>query len=89
MTAPVTSKSANGVSGHLLSRGDGTYFFRVYNYDDGSFIDYAIFHSDLFVTIEDSDAFFYNKDSGLYHDVLDHSPSTLGIDSNDQSLSSD
>jgi hypothetical protein len=58
------------------------YYLRVYNYDDGSFVDYAIFHSDLFVTIEDPDAFFYKKDSGLYYDVLDHSPSTLGIDSN-------
>lgn len=43
----------------------------------------------MIVTIEDPDAFFYNKDSGLYHDVLDHSPSTLGIDTDDQLLSSD
>lgn len=81
MTSTVTNKSANGVSGHLI-HSDGMYYLRVYNYDDGSFVDYAIFHSDLFVTIEDPDAFFYSKDSGLYHDVLDHSPSTLGIDSN-------
>lgn len=94
MTSAVTNKSANGVSGHLLRHGDGTYFFRVYNYSDegvdgDTFTDYAIFHSDLFVTIEDPDAFFYSKDSGLYKDILDHSPSTLGIDSNDQPLSSD
>lgn len=84
MTAPGTNKSANGVSGHLLSRQDGTFFFRVYDYDDGSFIDYEIFHSDLFVTIEDPDAFFYYRDSGRYLNVLDHSPSTLGIDTDDQ-----
>ncbi len=82
MTSPVISKTAEGVSGHLIYAGDGTYYFRVYA-DDGSFMDHAIFHSDLFITIKDPDAFFYSRDAGLYKSVLDHSPSTLGIDTDD------
>jgi len=73
----VTNKSAAGVSGCLI-QGVNQIFFRVYD-DQGKFIDYAIFHSDLFVTIKDTDAFFYHKDFGVYSDILDHSPSTLGI----------
>ena len=77
MIPTVANESADGVSGCLI-QGIDQMFLRVYD-DVGCFIDYAIFHSDLFVTIKDTDAFFYHKDSGVYSDILDHSPSTLGI----------
>ena len=77
MISTVTNKSAAGVSGCLI-QGHDQIFFRVYD-DQGKFIDYAIFLSDLFVTIKDTDALFYHKDFGVYSDILDHSPSTLGI----------
>jgi hypothetical protein len=64
-------KSADGVSGMLLKTMDGKFIFRVYNFYD--FKDYTIEHSDLNITINDPDAYFY-MDS-----VLDHSPATLGI----------
>jgi len=68
-------KSANGVSGVLLPIGE-VWVFRVYH-NDGEFTDYDIFHSDLQVTINDADAYFYERRSG--EPYLDHSPQTLGI----------
>ena len=66
-------KLADGVEGCLLMvRGT----FRVYSKDDDTFKDYKICHSDLFVKIDDSDAYFYEEDENNM--VLDHSPATLG-----------
>jgi hypothetical protein len=72
MSKPI---SADGVRGHLLNLIDGTIVFRVYN-DKHEFVDYDIHHSDLCVTINDSDAYFYRKND---QDILDHAPMTLGI----------
>ena len=66
-------KSADGVSGSLCRGIGGTYFFRVYH-DHEKFTDYELLHSDLNITIEDSDAFFYSTNVCA---VLDHSPETL------------
>jgi len=68
-------KSANGVTGVLLPIGK-VWVFRVYH-DDGEFTDYDIFHSDLQVTINDADAYFYKRENN--EPYLDHSPQTLGI----------
>jgi hypothetical protein len=68
-------KSANGVEGHLIYTAMGKYMFRVYD-KDNNFVDYDLAHSDLCVTINDADAYFYRDE---YSDVLDHSPETLGI----------
>lgn len=71
--------SANGMSGVLLPIG-GSMVFRVYE-PNGEFTDYDIYHSDLTVTINDEDAYFYmGKDGEPY---LDHSPATLGKEAND------
>lgn len=77
-----TSKSANGVSGHLIHIYDGQYAFRVYNKEDGTFVDYDLMHSDLHVTIDDPDAFFYHYEVDGANQ-LDHSPETLGIENSD------
>ena len=69
------TKSADGVRGHLLNLIDGTIVFRVYD-DKHNFVDYDIHHSDLCVTINDTDAYFYQRDG---QDILDHAPMTLGI----------
>jgi len=69
-------KSANGVRGHLLNLITGTVVFRVYDHEH-NFVDYNIHHSDLCVTITDSDAYFYRRDE---QDILDHAPMTLGIE---------
>ena len=71
----MTARSANGVRGHLLNLIDGTVVFRVYDAEH-NFVDYAIHHSDLCVTITDPDAYFYRKDD---QDILDHAPATLGL----------
>jgi len=76
MTKPV---SADGMSGVLLPIG-GSMVFRVYQ-PDGTFTDYDIYHSDLMVTINDEDAYFYTSKTG--EPYLDHSPATLGIGVND------
>jgi hypothetical protein len=74
-----TSKSADGVTGHLIHIYGGQYAFRVYNKEDDTFVDYDLMHSDLSVTINDADAFFYHYEvDGATQ--LDHSPETLGID---------
>jgi hypothetical protein len=77
----MTAKSANGVSGHLLNLSDGTMVFRVYDAEH-NFVDYDINHSDLCVTIDDPDAYFYHYDN---LDILDHSPMTLGLDTAEES----
>jgi len=66
--------SANGVTGHLIQIFTGQTVFRVYD-DNHNFIDYDLRHSDLTVTIDDEDAFFYQEIK-----LLDHSPTTLGQD---------
>jgi hypothetical protein len=69
--------TANGVKGFLLYvHGANTYQFRVYD-GKGGFKDYDIYHCDLSITIDDADAFFYEKEDGRL--ILDHSPETLGI----------
>ena len=71
------AQSANGVEGHLIySAILDTYMFGVYN-SNGEFVDYDIAHSDLCVTINDPDAYFYCRGD---RDVLDHAPATLGIE---------
>lgn len=72
----VESSSANGAHGFLLKAFDGPYFFRVYQ--DGSkenFSDFMVAHSDLEITIDDDDAYFYRSGNDLW---LDYSPATLG-----------
>ena len=76
-----TTKSANGVSGHLIHIYGGQYAFRVYNKADGTFIDYDLMHSDLHITINDEDAFFYHYEIDGANQ-LDHAPSTLGLTEN-------
>jgi len=71
----MTAKSADGVRGHLLNLFNGEYVFRVYD-DNHNFVDYDIHHSDLCVTINDPDAYFYRKGD---QDILDHAPMTLGL----------
>jgi hypothetical protein len=69
-------KSANGVEGHLIyTGGPNRYVFRVYT-GAGKFTDYDLFHSDLCVTINDPDAYFYRCNE---NNVLDHAPATLGV----------
>ncbi len=72
----ISTKPANGVTGHLLQQHtDGPMVFRVYN-ADYSFTDYDVMHCDLCVTIVDEDAHFYSNKNGH---SLDHAPSTLGL----------
>jgi hypothetical protein len=72
----MTATKATGVEGCLIRGINGEYYFRVYDADH-NFVDYDLAHSDLSITITDSDAYFYRKD-GV--DILDHAPATLGID---------
>ena len=72
----MTARSADGVRGHLLNLIDGTVVFRVYDAEH-NFVDYDLHHSDLCVTIDDADAYFYRRDE---QDILDHAPITLGIE---------
>ena len=71
----MTAKLANGVRGHLLNLFNGEYVFRVYDADH-NFVDYDIHHSDLCVTIDDPDAYFYDDE---FSSKLDHAPMTLGL----------
>jgi hypothetical protein len=71
----MTARSADGVRGHILNLIDGTVVFRVYDAEH-NFVDYDLHHSDLCVTIDDPDAYFYHQDG---QDTLDHAPMTLGI----------
>lgn len=69
--------SANGVTGIIIVSGEDVYF-RVYD-KDFSFIDYNLAHSDLKVTINDNDAYFYEHGRDVNEaKILDHSPETLG-----------
>jgi hypothetical protein len=71
----MTTKPANGVSGHLIYlHCYNKCVFRVYD-ANFNFVDYDLHHSDLCITINDEDAYFYRDE---YSDVLDHAPSTLG-----------
>jgi hypothetical protein len=72
----MTATKATGVEGCLIRGINGEYYFRVYDADH-NFVDYDLAHSDLSITITDSDAYFYRED-GV--DILDHAPATLGID---------
>jgi hypothetical protein len=70
-----TNTPALGTKGCLIDTFDGTYQFRVYNID-GTFKDYNLHHCDLMITIDDSDAAFYEYEDGRL--TLDHSSNTLG-----------
>ena len=71
-----TVHSADGVTGVLcVDATDHSYFLRVYR-ESGDFTDYALHHSDLRVTIADTDAAFYHEGSRTW---LDHRPETLGL----------
>jgi hypothetical protein len=77
--------TAAGVTGFLLRRTDGSFFFRVYC-TGGDFTDYDIRHDDLEVTISpDALASFYQIGDRW---LLDHSPEVLGLKSgfNEQEL---
>jgi hypothetical protein len=49
----------------LLNLIDGTVVFRVYDAEH-NFVDYDLHHSDLCVTIDDADAYFYHRDDKTY-----------------------
>jgi len=66
--------SANGLTGMIIHT-MGNYWFRVTD-KDGTFTDYSILHCDLCVTINDEDAYLYERNG---HALLDHSPETLGF----------
>ena len=66
---------ANRVRGILIRGIDGHYWLRV-RINQDEFVDYDLRHSDLEVTIHDSDAAFYKI--GDRH-ILDHAPQTLGL----------
>lgn len=72
-------KVATGTTGFILDTFDG-YVFRVYDKGESSFTDYDLRHSDLEVTIVDTDAVFYEYENGTESTeyVLDYSPKTLG-----------
>jgi len=63
-------ESADKIKGILINS-CGKFLFRVYG-KNGEFKDYDIAHNDLSITINDSDAYFYDDEK------LDHSPETLG-----------
>jgi len=71
----VKTTSADKVNGCLLRVDLDKWVFRVYD-ENYNIKDYEIFHSDLVITIDDTDAFFYEREDGRL--VLDHSPETLG-----------
>lgn len=69
-------KPANGVEGCLIYiHTENTFVFRVYDADH-NFKDYDILHNDLWISIIDADATFYEHADGALE--LDHSPATLG-----------
>lgn len=72
----LTAKSANGRTGCLIHRGNGTYYIRIYEPFAVSHQDYDINHSDLTFVIEDEDAYLYTDGTKNW---IDHSPETLGI----------
>ncbi|CAG0949621.1 hypothetical protein MTYP_00113 [Methylophilaceae bacterium] len=74
-TAEVSS--AAGVRGVLCKSLDGSFFFRVYS-KDHSFIDYALRHDDLEVTIGETELASFYRIGEEY--ILDHSPGVLGLE---------
>ena len=69
-------RSANKVSGYLIRVGDD-FMFRVYDCNVvDKFTDYNIYHYDMCITINDTDAYFYKNDTTHF---IDYSPQTLGI----------
>ena len=71
-----TTSPAAGVTGFLLKRMGGSFFFRVYT-SNRDFTDYDIRHDDLEVTIAlDALASFYQIGEQR---LLDHSPEVLGL----------
>ena len=72
----IKAKSANGLTGVLIHRGDGQYYIRIYERFASSYQDYDINHSDLTFVIEDEDAYLYTDYDRHW---IDHSPETLGI----------
>lgn len=75
----VNAESADGVAGILCRDATtGQHFFRV-SERSGMFMDYDLRHDELAITIApDALAAFY-RDEGMQ--VLDHSPSVLGLES--------
>lgn len=69
-----TIVKAKGLRGTIIKDLHGQYMFRVYDHDQ-DFVDYDLLHSDLAVIIDDDDACLYQGATN----VLDHAPSTLGI----------
>ena len=61
--------------GILIRSFTSKYLLRV-RINKDEFVDYELRHSDLEVTIHDSDAVFYKM--GERH-ILDHAPQTLGL----------
>lgn len=75
-SSAATASPASGVTGFLLKKMDGSFFFRVYS-ANGDFTDYDIRHDDLEVTIApDALASFYQVGEQR---LLDHSPEVLGL----------
>lgn len=66
---------AKGQRGYLIWTANG-YYFRVYA--EGSFKDYRLLHTDLYIEILDEDAELYEYDGEQC--LLDHSRQTLGKD---------
>lgn len=74
MKAP---KSAMGMKGCLISLFTGGVAFRVYDKSNPEkFIDYDLAHNDLNITIEDEDAYIYEREDS--DPAIDYSPRTLG-----------
>jgi hypothetical protein len=69
------TRPAKGVTGFLIWSGQD-YLFRVYD-GQGDFKDYNMLHSDLEITILDTDATLYEYPNGTLS--LDHNPETLGL----------
>ena len=68
-------RQANGISGILIRGIEGRYWLRV-RVNEDEFVDYALKHSDLSITIDDSDSAFYKIGDQC---ILDHAPETLGL----------
>jgi hypothetical protein len=68
---------AKGTTGQLIYTMNGKYVFRVYDDHSHGFTDYELLHSDLTITIDDDDAYFYTDETEM-NKYLDHSPQTLG-----------
>jgi hypothetical protein len=69
------TRPAKGAIGFLIWSGQD-YLFRVYD-GQGDFKDYNMLHSDLEITILDTDATLYEYPNGTLS--LDHNPETLGL----------